>query len=116
MRRHCILHFRNVALDSGAQFPLPPQFPQLLRGGGDAFRHGLAVLSHPAQAVQLPAMAGQCVHGGLQSVGLHGKLFRRLNAIFCQLGKLRLLTVKTNEFFPCGKCGAASVTVLLDAA
>lgn len=94
------LYRGQVALDTDAQFQVPAQLPQAAGDLGDLLGDALTALSGPLCFVEVPALVRQGVDLRLERVVLHGKLFRRFNAIFHQIGKLPLVAVKFGDFLP----------------
>ena len=94
------LHRGQVALNTDAQFQVAAQLPQAAGDLGDFLGDALAAMSGPFCLVQIPALVRQSVDLRLERVVLHGKLFRRFNAIFHQIGELPLVAVKFGDFLP----------------
>ena len=97
---NCRPHCGQVALDTDAQLQVPAQLPQAAGDLGDFLGDALASLSGPICLVQIPPLVRQRVNLRLERIILHGKLFRRFNAVFHQIGKLPLVAVKFGDFLP----------------
>ena len=93
-------HRGQVALDTDAQLQIPAQRPQAACDLSDLLGDALAALSGSFCFVEVPALVRQGVDLRLERVILHGKLFRRFNAIFHQIGELPLIAVKFDDFLP----------------
>ena len=93
-------HRGQIALNTDAQLQVPAQFPQAAGDLSDFLGDVLAALSGPLCFVQIPPLVRQSIDLRLERVILHGKLFRRLNAVFHQIGKLPLVAVKFSDFLP----------------
>ena len=94
------LHRGQVALDTDTQLQVPAQFPQSACDLGDLLGDALAALSGALCFVEVPALVRQGVDLRLERVILHGKLLRRFNAVFHQVGELPLIAVKFDDFLP----------------
>lgn len=97
---HRRLYCGQVLLDAEAQLQLPAQNPQTGGNGVDAQGSGLAAPSGPSVVVEAPPPVRQGVDLRLEGVMLHGELCRRFNAVFHQVGKLPLVSVKFPDFIP----------------
>ena len=94
------LYCGQVLLNAGTQLQFPAQFPQAGSNGVDAQGRGFAAPSGPSVVVKAPPPVCQGVNLRLDGVMLHGKLHRRLNTVFHQIGKLPLVSVKLPDFLP----------------
>ena len=97
---HRRLYRGQVLLDADAQLQLPAQPPQAVSNGVDAQGSGLAAPSGPSVVIEAPPPIRQGVDLRLEGVMLHSELCRRFNAVFHQVGKLPLVSVKFPYFIP----------------
>lgn len=97
---HRRLYCGQVLLNADAQLQFPAQNPQTGGNGVDAQGGGLATPSGPPVVVEAPAPVRQGVDLRLDGVMLHGELCRRFNAVFHQVGKLPLVSIKFHDLIP----------------
>ena len=84
----------------GTQLQFPAQPPETGGDGGDILGNVLPTPSSPFRVIEAPAPVCQSVDFRLQRVVLHGQLRRRFNAVFHQIDKLPLVSVKLPDFIP----------------
>lgn len=98
-----LLYGGYIFLDADAQLQLPAQPPQAGGNGVDAQGRGLAAPSCPSVVIKAPPSIRQGVDLRLEGIMLHSELCRRFNAVFHQVGKLPLVSIKFSDFLPHGK-------------
>ena len=92
------LHHGQIFFNADAQLQLPAQPPQAGGNGVDAQGRGLAAPSCPSVVIKAPPSIRQGVDLRLEGVMLHSELCHRFNAVFHQVSKLPLVSVKFSDF------------------